>query len=398
MAIDNYNVIDISIIIPLYKGAKYCNRLTDLIKINCLYQDLYKECAVEVIFVNDYPSEAVILEKENRLFGIRYFANNKNKGIHASRVIGVKNARGRYIMMLDQDDLVKENWIYSQWVKIRETQSAICICNGWKERFRILRENKIFEHEINNKGNFFTNGNPIISPGQAIIKRDCIPDEWIDNIQRINGSDDFLLWILMSKKGYGFSLNKEFLYYHTPERTKDSIDIIHMIKSEREMLKILENIGVLSIKEVSDFSNYLNTLEINSRKKSKHKDFKMFDIMRKWINIKNQGVQLADFFYKYQYNHIAIYGMGYIGESLYYEICNSRVYIDYAIDKSQEIMDFKGELPILKWEDSFSDVDVVVITLVEDYEEVIKNLKEKLSCPIITIESLILELYTINIS
>lgn len=41
---------EISIIIPLYKGNKYCQSILTMIEQNVLYQDFYQVCDVEVIF------------------------------------------------------------------------------------------------------------------------------------------------------------------------------------------------------------------------------------------------------------------------------------------------------------------------------------------------------------
>ena len=60
--------IDISIIIPLYKGFQFCNRLLKVIRKNCLYQDFYKSHSVEVVFINDYPEEIIKIEKEEKEF------------------------------------------------------------------------------------------------------------------------------------------------------------------------------------------------------------------------------------------------------------------------------------------------------------------------------------------
>lgn len=392
MKIEDKYKVDISIIIPLYKGFKYCGRLLKMLEKNCLYKKLFKRCSVEVIFVNDYPSEDIILENRRNLFNINICTHEKNQGIHAARVSGVKHAIGKYIIMLDQDDQVRENWLYSQWNTISEKQSEVCLCNGWGERFRTLKENDEFEKAIENRHNFIRTGNPIMSPGQAIIKKDSIPEEWIDNIITVNGADDFLLWIMLTKRGCKFVLNKEYIYYHSPERTVDSVDVDNMTRSLREILRILSETGnFLSEKELADFQKLIKSREENKDFGKPPKDVAILYNMKRWLKIKNQGVEIADFFSKNKYNHIAIYGLGHIGESLYYELYNSNVYVDYAVDKNLSLIDFKKELTILRWEDEFKEVDAVVVTLIDNYMEVIEMLKEKLSCPIILIEEILRE-------
>lgn len=385
--------IDISIIIPLYKGARFCNRLLKVIRQNCLYQGFYKSHVIEVVFVNDYPKERIIIEKQEKEFVTRLIFHEKNQGIHAARVTGIKNSRGKFIIMLDQDDLVKDNWLYSQWNCIQETQSDLCLCNGWEGRFRLLHESKEFERRIRDDKYFFESGNPIMSPGQAIIKKECIPNEWINNIQRVNGTDDFLLWIMMKKQGCNFAVNEECLYYHTSARTKDSVSVCHMIDSLREMRQILSKAGIfLNEQNKSDLDQYIKLREDTELSIQNQKERNMLFIMKTWLDMRNQGMELSSFLEKYHYLHIAVYGIGNIGESLFYELYNTNIHIDYAIDSSSCVKDFDEELTVLNWMDEFPDVDAVIVTLVVGYDDVIRTLKSRVQCPVITIYDLILDM------
>ncbi len=385
--------IDISIIIPLYKGEKFCNRLLKLIEKNCLYKNLYKSCFVEIIFVNDYPSEKIEIKNDNAIFDIQIIIHKKNQGIHGARVTGIKNARGQFIIMFDQDDLARDNWLYNQWNSIQENQSEICICNGWNGRFHLLTSSDELEQRIENHHDFVAKGNPIMSPGQVIIKKKCIPIEWIDNILKNNGADDYLLWIMMLKKGYRFAVNRECLYYHSPERTKDSVDDLYMIKSLKEVVQILSESGpFLSKQEIDDFNEYIKFRENCEISAQNHKDTKILQIMKTWLDLKNQGASISEFFDKYQYNRIVVYGFGCIGESLYYELCNSKVNIDYVLDMNYCLKDFKDELSILGWKDELWDVDAVIVTLVSNYNDVIERLRKIFTCPIFTMYELLLDI------
>jgi hypothetical protein len=71
---------------------------------------------------------------------------------------------------------------------------------------------------------------------------------------------------------------------------------------------------------------------------------------------------------------------------------NSRIYIDYVIDSSYCVNDFDEELTVLNWTDEFPDVDAVIVTLIVDYNKVIGTLKERLKCPVITIQDMILDM------
>lgn len=384
--------VDISIIIPLYKGQKFCTRLLNMINENCLYEELYKVCKVEVIFVNDYPDEEIVFENKKRYFNIVLVNQEKNSGIHASRIMGISQSCGEYIIMLDQDDLVKKNWLYSQWCKIISDAAHFCVCNGWMGRFRTLWRNHIFENRVNNLNYYLTIGNAICSPGQVIIKKKYLPNEWIENIQICNGADDFFLWIMVLKKGEKFSINDRYLYYHTPERREDSISDAGMVKSLREMFEILKFIDILKSDEIMLLNKQIVEKErLNSDRIidiNKYMKFhEMFHIMLKWMKVRNRGIGIDTFFKSKKYHNIAIYGLGYIGECIYEELCKSDIKVKYGIDYMA--LDFEEELPIVRIESELEEVDAIIITVIENKQQLIDILKEKVLCPIITTEEIL---------
>ena len=62
--------MDVSVIIPIYKGNGYIESLLNKIEKN--YQESQKE--IEVIFVNDYPDEEIIVGSQHD-FPIRIINN-----------------------------------------------------------------------------------------------------------------------------------------------------------------------------------------------------------------------------------------------------------------------------------------------------------------------------------
>jgi glycosyltransferase involved in cell wall biosynthesis len=98
-----------SIIIPTYN--------TDVVLIQCLEalcnQSVEKN-SFEVIVVND-GGKTEIYEKVKSFkkhFDMRYFYQ-KNKGPAAARNLGIKNAKGNIILLLDDDSLPTKNWFKS---------------------------------------------------------------------------------------------------------------------------------------------------------------------------------------------------------------------------------------------------------------------------------------------
>lgn len=118
--------MDVSVIIPIYKGNGYIESLLNKIEKN--YQESQKE--IEVIFVNDYPDEEIIVGSQHD-FPIRIINNEMNQGIHQTRVNGLNKATGKYILFLDQDDEIADHCLKSQLAHIGNAD--VCIANGIME-------------------------------------------------------------------------------------------------------------------------------------------------------------------------------------------------------------------------------------------------------------------------
>ncbi len=382
--------MDISIIIPLYKGDKYCKNLLYMLDQNLLYKDLYKNCAVEVIFVNDYPSETIVLDNiGSHKYRIQLIVQERNRGIHSSRVKGLKKAKGNYVIMLDQDDLVTENWLYSQWNRIKKEDKEYCVCNGWIRRFQILCSHETMEKRVNDIEYYFKIGNPIISPGQVIIRREDIPEEWMLHIQHVNGSDDFLLWIMALKKGKNMVLNKEYLFYHIPERTRDSVSISQMVNSMYETVKILDELQFLLPKEKELLQEQIEQMMAMESERYK-KFYSMFCITYNWLKLKNCGKDISTYLKEKGYKKIAIYGMGYIGECLYEELENTDIKVLYGIDRLA--LDYQQKLPIYSIEQTLESVDAIIITIINRSWKIKEIVQEKMSCHVYIMEDILYDM------
>ena len=116
----------------------------------------------------------------------------------------------------------------------------------------------------------------------------------------------------------------------------------------------------------------------------------LYGLLDQWMMNRDQGISIENYFVKNGFSTIAIYGMGSLGSHLYAELEDSdKVRIAYAIDKKGTSL-FKG-LTVMLPSDALVHVDVVVVTLVAGYGEVIEMLKKKISCPIVLIEEVICE-------
>jgi glycosyltransferase involved in cell wall biosynthesis len=115
----------ISVIIPIYNCEKYIKEcLSSLIK------QTFKN--FEIICINDGSNDDTlkILKKfEAKDERINIF-NQNNSGPGIARNVGMKKSKGEYLMFLDSDDIFKKTMLEELYIKIKENDSDIVICNS----------------------------------------------------------------------------------------------------------------------------------------------------------------------------------------------------------------------------------------------------------------------------
>ena len=224
---------DVSIITQVYKGNRFLLLL--LQNISSVAENA-KKYSIEWIIVNDYPEEDIIpLKSNSTTLSIRIINNSKNVGIQKSRIKGLKSSKGKYILFLDQDDKIDSQTLKVHMDTIRDKD--VSISNGFNQignKFIPVFKNLKQMTLLNKLSIYFYIGNLIVSPGMALIRKNAIPNLWIENVLKINGADDWLLWVLLIKTKAKFSFIDKKLYFHikTPFNTSDNIK--QMIDSSNE--------------------------------------------------------------------------------------------------------------------------------------------------------------------
>ena len=232
-----------SFIVPLYKGQKYVDGLVKNIEANAkMLMASHAASRVELIFVNDLPNDVIDYPRSD-LLDIRLLEHPVNMGIHQARVTGLGEAMGDYITFLDQDDDLRENFLISQFEAIGDADIVVCnayIEDGYDRGHKLYEDDKAFS-KVKDIATYIYSHNQIVSPGQCLIKREAIPDEWSDDILDKNGSDDLLLWILMAFKGAEIVINDELLYTHRFSGANLSLDADKMADSSLSFAETLED-------------------------------------------------------------------------------------------------------------------------------------------------------------
>lgn len=130
--------MDLSIIVPIYNVEKYVRTC-----IESIYRQGLEEKMFEVILVNDGTKDhsmeiiADIIEAHSNITVI----NQPNQGVSVARNNGIAKAKGKYILMIDPDDILIDNSIGVLLEKALENKAEVVtadylqMCNKEIETF-----------------------------------------------------------------------------------------------------------------------------------------------------------------------------------------------------------------------------------------------------------------------
>lgn len=383
---------DISVIVPIYKGQKYIPYWLDIVEKNASsLKALSLRC--ELIFVNDFPEEDIeISDQHDRGFTLKVLDSCENRGIHGARAYGLEHAEGYWVVFGDQDDKITDDYMVKQIGSIGDADGVIC--NGYIKYFCKNISNLIYRNSDGQEAarklpHYLSTGNPIASPGQVMLKKDAIPDAWRQHILKMNGADDYFLWILMLKEGKRFALNSEKLYTHIGHGKNVSNDISAIARSVHEMDAILEADDLLDEKEK----------EIIRKRKiwglDRPKSVEIIAIYDHWVYLEHRGVHVGDYLCMHDHHKIAIYGMSSLGDRLYDLLADSDIETVFAMDRRAK--EFTCAIPVFCLEDEqvteyMKQVDAVIVTAVSGFGSIKEEIESKHGITTLSLKNILVEM------
>lgn len=123
----------------------------------------------------------------------------------------------------------------------------------------------------------------------------------------------------------------------------------------------------------------------------KHADSfsEFYTLMQQWVKVYQSGHTLEHYFEKNHYKKIAVYGMSEMGYMVLKELQDTAVEVAYCIDRNAD--NVFAEIDVRRPDAELPQVDVVVVAVVQFYDEVKENLEKKLSCPIVSLSDVVWE-------
>jgi len=307
----------VTVFIPTFNCEKY---ITDCLE-SILHQT-YKE--IEILVVDDGSTDRTveIIEsyEDSRIVLIK---NEINRGIPYTRNLGLENARGKYMVIMDSDDISELDRIKVQ-VEFMEKNNHILATGTYYKTFG-NRINRIFKNPTDDESiriNLMF-GSPISNPS-SIVRLDKIKEHNIKYNLECFVAQDYDFWVQLAKIGKLANIPEILLNYrigHGNITERTSSEKIFERKKITDTIRedALNHLGFnLSRNEMESFNSFfgdniqntLNPEEINSKWFDEMKNLldKLFEINKaKGIFTSNKFENIVE---KFVYTRIAMIQTG----------------------------------------------------------------------------------------
>lgn len=222
----------VSIIIPVYNSEKYLEKCVDSI-INQTYKN------VEVILINDGSTDKSMEVMENLAKKQSYIKcyNQTNQGVSRTRNNGIKYATGKYVMFIDNDDYIDNNYVET-FVKSIETGHYDYVIGGYKRvdsKGNIIL-NKIFKDE---NWSYFM----FVTPWGKIFDRMFLLDNNIEYLKVGIGEDIYFNILAISNSKTKKVINYSgYNWLYNEKSISNTIHKKNDVKNKNDLLFLFDKI------------------------------------------------------------------------------------------------------------------------------------------------------------
>lgn len=211
---------------------------------------------IEIICIDDgsIDNTPAILERYAKRDKRIKLIRKKNEGVSVARNIGIKEARGEYLMFIDGDDYIDENMIQDMYDKAKEKSIDIVKCNRYDVYPRYGREIKrepLWKEEVYIEKDHFKETvykeilgrNRLCSMCMTMTKTSLIHENHIRFMEQLKVDEDAVFSMEL------FTVAKTFLYIpkpyyfyikHGKGLSSKGVDLKERFASRKEHAKIIK--------------------------------------------------------------------------------------------------------------------------------------------------------------
>lgn len=117
------------------------------------------------------------------------------------------------------------------------------------------------------------------------------------------------------------------------------------------------------------------------------KGLEFYDILIRWLRLKQEQRNLAEYFAENGYHTAAIYGMKEIGLLLLRELRQEGVDVRYAIDRDADAI--SADISVIKPSCGLPEVDVIIVTASHYFDSIYLELRGLTEAEIIPVEDVL---------
>lgn len=210
----------VSIVVPCYNHAQY---LTEALQ--SVFDQTYEYW--ECIIVNDGSPDntkeiaALWMSKDKRF----KYIEKENGGLSSARNVGITGSIGEYILPLDADDCIHNEFL-TKLIPELVQDNSLAIVSCYSKFFEKKKENVIYELKPNgNTINYLLYVNQLVAT--SLYRKKCWEDVggYDENMKK--GFEDWDLWISITKKGWYYKIVPDFLFYYRKSKQSMLVDTIN---------------------------------------------------------------------------------------------------------------------------------------------------------------------------
>lgn len=326
---------------------------------------------IEYIIIDGKSTDGTleVLRKYKNIGNISVYSE-KDFGIYNAMNRGIARATGDYIYFLNAGDVLYDNLVIERVCSyIGDTREDIFygkVCILQKDKVGLI-EDYTREVAISKRisDGLMLCHQSIFAPKSAMV------NHYFQEEYRICADYEWLLYSVCRKKkrcvgipvlicnydGSGVSSNRK--NFHEIQFEKDKINQEYYKKENMDQKERNEEWKRLSAKHLE-----------------------LFLLMNQWLRFIQKGGKIENYLKNFNYKKVAIYGMSYVGETLWRELKNTDIEVTYAIDKNAR--NIKVSLPIYAVSEKLPVVDIIIVTSVTHFEAVKEYLRNQTDIPIMS--------------
>ena len=280
----------ISVIVPVHNAENYLEKCLNSIIPQLSDQD-------EILLMNDWSTDSStqICEEYSKKYNNIFTQYNENGGPSKTRNLGIEKATGKYLLFIDSDDYLKENYVVKMLEDIENYELTVCSYSFVYEDL-----NKIQEQKYSNKlGNVIIPKDDFIKlyhvqllnlVWNKIYRADIIKKNNIRFDEKITKGEDLLFNLdYIAHINTEIKIINESLYYYVTKPTGLNRSFREPIKDRMERTSLvynkMKNITTKHNNEI--IAEIINMYFIHLRNFKAENNLK--NPKKEWINILNES-------------------------------------------------------------------------------------------------------------